>query len=104
MRPVRHLPDASPSPAYICPMLRWPVVLLLVLAAVLPADTVAQGCSMCKAVVTTGESGVFGGEQGIGQGLNAGILYLMAIPYLLIFLFFGRRIVAFFKEMARAQG
>lgn len=80
------------------------VLLLLALLALLPAEVWAQGCSMCKAVAETGESAVFGGTQRIGRGLNAGILYLMAVPYILLFLFFRKRIVAFFKEFANAQG
>jgi hypothetical protein len=61
---------------------------------------------MCKAVVESGEGSgnIFGGEQPIGRGLNSGILYLMAVPYLLLFLLFRKRIVGFFKEFANAQG
>ena len=64
----------------------------------------AQGCSMCKAVVESGETGVFGGEQRVGKGLNTGILYLMAVPYLLLFLLFRKRVAAFFRELGGAQG
>jgi hypothetical protein len=78
--------------------------MLLLLAMLAPDSLLAQGCSMCKAVVETGEGGVFGGRQGIGQGLNSGILYLMAVPYLLLFLLFRKRISAFFKEISGAQG
>lgn len=59
---------------------------------------------MCKAVAQNESSGVFGGEQSIGRGLNRGILYLMAVPYALLFLLFRKRIVGFFKEFAGAQG
>jgi hypothetical protein len=38
-------------------------------------------CSMCRATV---ENNVSNGEVGIGLGLNTGILYLLAMPYLLI--------------------
>ncbi len=79
------------------------LIILVVLAlAWLPADALAQGCAMCKAVAQ-GE-GVFGGEQAIGRGLNRGILFLMAVPYVLLFLLFRKRIVGFFKEFAGAQG
>jgi hypothetical protein len=78
--------------------------MLLLLAMMAPEGLLAQGCSMCKAVVETGEGGVFGGRQGIGQGLNSGILYLMAVPYLLLFLLFRKRIVGFFRELGGAQG
>jgi hypothetical protein len=66
----------------------------------------AQGCAMCKAVVESGEGSghIFGGEQSIGKGLNNGILYLMAVPYLLLFMLFRKKIVGFVKEFAGAQG
>jgi len=79
---------------------------LLMVAAIVPSELVAQGCAMCKAVVESGDGGgrIFGGEQNIGKGLNSGILYLMAVPYLLLFLLFRKRIMGFFKEFAGAQG
>lgn len=58
---------------------------------------------MCKAVVESGEQGVLGGNQAIGAGLNKGILYLMAVPYILLFLLFRKRIVGFFRELSGAQ-
>lgn len=76
---------------------------LIALALLLPVETWAQGCAMCKAVVENG-NGAFGGDQAVGRGLNTGILYLMAVPYVLLFLLFRKRIVAFFKEFAGAQG
>lgn len=80
--------------------------LLIVVLALSPADLLAQGCAMCKAVVQNGEGSgrIFGGEQSIGKGLNSGILYLMGVPYLLLFLLLRKKIVAFFKEFAGAQG
>ena len=88
--------------AYLSAMLRraWPMLLLVLL---LPAEAWAQGCAMCKATVE-GQQQPFGGEQSVGRGLNLGILYLMAVPYLLLFLLFRKRIVGFFKEFAGAQG
>ena len=86
-------------------MQRARVIFLLLIAVVLMPDAaVAQGCSMCKAVVESGDAGIFGGKQSIGAGLNNGILYLMAVPYVLLFLLFRRRIVAFVREMSSAQG
>jgi hypothetical protein len=82
------------------------LAVVLLLAIALPDFALAQGCAMCKAVVQNGESSgnIFGGEQAIGKGLNMGILYLMAVPYVLLFLLFRKRIVGFFKEFAGAQG
>ncbi|MBP7513621.1 MAG: hypothetical protein KA791_03685 [Flavobacteriales bacterium] len=86
-------------------MKRW-LPLLLLLLLVLPPDALAQGCAMCKATVESGQdqSGVFGGQQAVGQGLNRGIILLMVVPYILLFLFFRRRIVGFVKEFANAKG
>ena len=85
---------------------RIAILLIIIGAAVVPIDLLAQGCAMCKAVVQSGDGGghIFGGEQSIGKGLNMGILYLMAVPYLLLFLLLRKRIFSFFKEFASAQG
>lgn len=53
------------------------IVAVLMLAAIL--DVSAQ-CSMCSAVV---ESSQQNGSD-LAEGLNAGILYLMGIPYALL--------------------
>ncbi len=92
------------APAYFCRMPRWCLIAIAVVAVVLSAtpDLNAQ-CAMCKAVVEEGQ-GTFGGEQAIGRGLNRGILFLLAVPYLLIFLVFRRKILGFLKEFASAQG
>ena len=86
-------------------MKRW-LPLLFLLLLVLPPDALAQGCAMCKATVESGQdqSGIFGGQQAVGQGLNKGILMLMVVPYILLFLFFRKRIVGFFREFASAKG
>lgn len=65
------------------------------------SDADAQ-CVMCKAVA---EKGKEDGEE-MAKGLNAGILYLMAIPYTLILtlvaVFFRKRIANFFRELKKA--
>lgn len=71
----------------------------------LPAETWAQGCSMCKAVAATEPGGnVYGGAQAVGAGLNKGILFMMAVPYVLLFIFFRKKIAGFVKEFRSAQG
>lgn len=81
-----------------------PFLVLVCVLLFAPSELFAQGCAMCKAVAQGDGTGVFGGEQSIGRGLNRGILYLMAVPYALLFLLFRKRIVGFFKEFAGAQG
>ncbi|WP_233164314.1 hypothetical protein [Snuella sedimenti] len=51
------------------------ILLFLLLMLALPVD--AQ-CAMCRAVLES-EQG-----QGTAEGINDGIVYLMAIPYILI--------------------
>ena len=53
------------------------IAILVLFLFVLVRDSYAQ-CAMCKSVV---ESNIDGGSA-IGSGLNDGILYLMAMPYL----------------------
>ena len=48
----------------------------VLLAVAVPAD--AQ-CVMCKAVAEDSAA-----DGGLGAGLNKGILYLMAVPYILL--------------------
>ena len=87
---------------------RWllPAAVCVLLCLFSSSDLAAQGCAMCKATAESGQeqSGVFGGQQAIGAGLNKGILLLMVVPYILLFLFFRKRIIGFFKEFANAQG
>jgi len=66
---------------------------LLTLFLLLGNDVEAQ-CAMCKAVAENaqGESG-----YGIANGLNNGILYIMAIPYILLAVLF----VGFYRKQIR---
>jgi hypothetical protein len=73
-----------------------PLIVSLALTAA-PVLMSAQ-CAMCRATAESASENV---DQGIGQGLNAGIIYLMGIPYLLlatvVILFFRKRIASFFR-------
>ena len=53
------------------------VLLLCLLALLSLADASAQ-CSMCRAVLESGA------DLDTAKGINNGIIYLMAIPYLLV--------------------
>jgi len=52
---------------------------------------------MCKAVAEDQA------EEG-PSGVNAGILYIMAIPYIILFVFFRKKIFGFLKELRKAKG
>ena len=56
--------------------LRHPLALFLVLSGI-PYQGAAQ-CAMCRAVLESG------GDNALAEGINNGIVYLMAIPYILI--------------------
>ncbi|MCB0774001.1 MAG: hypothetical protein KJZ58_01170 [Flavobacteriales bacterium] len=86
-------------------LLRFPLIAAVLLLAFLPVDAWAQGCSMCKAVAGTEPAEhVYGGAQAIGAGLNKGILLMMAVPYVLLFIFFRKKISGFIREFRNAQG
>lgn len=55
--------------------LRFSILLLMLL--ILPEMVEAQ-CAMCRAVVESDASG------NTAEGINNGIVYLMAIPYILV--------------------
>ena len=81
------------------------LIALTALVVLMPADLWAQGCAKCKAVAATSASGnVYGGSQSIGSGLNKGILFMIVIPYILLFILFRKKIKGFIKEFANAQG
>jgi len=74
------------------------VVLFLVLFC-FEFSTYAQGCSTCRAQIESSKKEDFS----IGQGLNAGIIFLMIIPYIILFLLFRKKIVSFFKDFRSLQ-
>lgn len=57
------------------------IIVVFTLALIFMGGNVLAQCSMCQAVV---ESSMQGEEKSFGLGLNNAILYLMAVPYVLI--------------------
>jgi hypothetical protein len=55
----------------------------------------AQGCSQCKLLAKQGSEV---DEASFGTNINSGILYLMIIPYLLLFFLFRKQIISFVKN------
>ena len=53
-------------------------------------------CAMCKAVAEDQA------EEG-PSGINKGILYIMAIPYIILFILFRKKIIGFLKELKNAK-
>ena len=69
-----------------------------IVIAFLVSTTATAQCAMCKA---TAESATEHVDKGIGEGLNAGIVYLMVAPYVLLatvgLVFFRKKIMSFFR-------
>lgn len=55
-------------------------LLTLVITLIYNIGVLHAQCAMCRATV---ENNVSNGETSIGAGLNAGILYLFVMPYLI---------------------
>lgn len=53
----------------------------------------AQGCAMCKATVESSQ----GQPNSVAAGINKGILYLMAVPYLLLAFIFRKQLVSLWR-------
>ncbi len=74
------------------------LIITLALTLLTALESLAQ-CAMCKA---TAESATEHVDKGIGEGLNAGIVYLMMIPYVLLatvgLVFFRKKIIAMFRS------
>ncbi|CAN5890558.1 hypothetical protein BH11BAC7_BH11BAC7_25280 [soil metagenome] len=70
------------------------ISILIITLFLLNISAQAQ-CAMCRAVAQSGSTN----GQNIGGGLNNAILYLMAVPYILLILFFRKRIWTFLKEL-----
>jgi hypothetical protein len=75
------------------------ISLIILLFLIVSADAAAQ-CSMCKATAQTGnKDGEF-----VAGGLNDAIIYLMIVPYILLLIFFRKRIIGFVKEIRSMWG
>ena len=76
-------------------MKKYYIIAFILLALVLlPTLTEAQ-CAMCKASVESS----MGQKNSVAGNLNTGILYLMAVPYLLIAFIFRKQIVSLWRTM-----
>jgi len=74
--------------------------LLLVCVLFVPGDLFAQGCSQCRLLT---EQGSELDENSFGSNINSGILYLMAVPYLLLMFLFRKRILGFIRSLRRKE-
>lgn len=71
------------------------IVVLIALLLLCVIDAQAQ-CAMCKAAA---ESDLENNTRSVAGGLNKGILFLMAIPYLVVGVIFRKEVFAFFGRI-----
>ena len=83
-------------------MKRWIRCGLMMLATIAVATDFHAQCVMCKAVAEDSAA-----DGSLGRGLNSGILYLMAVPYVLMAFFawvvFRKRKEASHPDVGGAQ-
>ncbi len=70
------------------------IILFLFIFTLYTSSTIYAQCAMCRAIPTSNQEA--GGN--IANGLNTGILYLMAVPYILILAF----VAFYFREKIKA--
>jgi hypothetical protein len=51
-------------------------------------------CAMCKAAAA---SDLESNPNSMAKNINTGILYIMGIPYIILFLLFRKKIISFFR-------
>ncbi len=79
-------------------MKRWQLVILLCVAIIATDIAFGQGCSQCKLVA---EQGSELDEDAFGSNINYGILYLMAMPYIILLIIFRKKIYALIKNLVK---
>ena len=82
-------------------MSQWKKIVLVMVLILVVDHLFAQGCSQCKMLAeqSSGEGGAEVTESSFGRNINYGILYLMAIPYILLLFFFRKRIARLFRAL-----
>ncbi len=72
------------------------IVVAITLLFVLFSANLSAQCAMCKAAA---ESELEKGTKSLAAGLNTGILFLMAVPYIGISILFRKEIALFFRQI-----
>ncbi len=74
-------------------------LILLIFLVSLKLTFIAQGCSTCRAQIESSQKA----DLSVGQGLNMGIIFLMIVPYIILYLLFRKKIKSFFKDFRALQ-
>jgi len=70
---------------------KYTIILFIILFLIIEIEVTYSQCSMCRAVLQSEEG------KATAKGINNGILYLMAIPYLLV-AFVGWKVFRILKK------
>jgi len=68
--------------------------ILIFLLIIFQLQSFAQGCSTCRAQIINSTKD----DLSIGNGLNTGILFLMIVPYIILFFLFRKHIFNIYKS------
>lgn len=72
-------------------------ILIVLLSLLLLPEIVEAQCAMCKASVESSQ----GQKNSVAGGINHGILYLMAVPYLLLAFVFRQQLITVWKVIRK---
>ena len=68
--------------------------ILFFLLTIFQLQSFSQGCSTCRAQIINSTKD----DLTIGNGLNTGILFLMIVPYIILFFLFRKQIFNIYKS------
>lgn len=78
-------------------MKKYYFILVIIVALILLPNITEAQCAMCKASVESSQ----GQKNSVAGGINQGILYLMAIPYLLLAFIFRKQLITVWKVIRK---
>lgn len=76
---------------------QWLLILFILVAIDI---AYGQGCSQCKLIT---EQATELDEQSFGTSINKGILFLLAVPYIMLMILFRKHIIRLFKSIFRSE-
>ena len=68
--------------------------ILFFILIIFQLQSFSQGCSTCRAQIINSTKD----DLTIGNGLNTGILFLMIVPYIILFFLFRKQIFNIYKS------
>ena len=75
--------------------IKYPFALVaLIFVALLLVDVSFAQCSMCQKIATDGAN-----SKTVAASLNHGIIYLLALPYLMVAFIFRKQIIGFMRGL-----